>query len=120
MNGPKTKGDNRHYHTHYLPVVNVETKDIVDKDAALVQDHSTERASFQGRFRKTAFGDFKNRSGHKPEHTGAMAANDFVDEAKKVLVDAATESGVIIETDPVAMQDIDLHRLNDDGGPIHE
>ena len=49
-----------------------------------------------------------------------MAANDFVDEAKKVLVDAATESGVIIETDPVAVQDINLHRLNDDGGPIHE
>jgi hypothetical protein len=120
MNGSKTKGDNRHYHTHYLPVVNVETKDILDKDAELVRDHSTERASFQGRFRKTAFGDFKNRSGHKSEHTEAMAANDFVDEAKKVLVDAATESGVIIETDPVAMQDINLHRLNDDGGPIHE
>ena len=33
---------------------------IVAKDALLLQDRSMTRAHFQGRFRKTAFGDFKN------------------------------------------------------------
>ena len=128
MNGPKFyrgAGKNRvgiHTHIHDNPVNasdNSDLKAVIAKDAALLQDRSTARAHFQGRFRKTAFGDFKNSSGHKPEHTEAMATNDCVDEAKKVIVDAATEAGVIIETDPVA-QDIDLHRLADDGGPAHE
>lgn len=129
MNGPKFyrgAGKNRvgiHNHIHDNPVNasdNSDLKAVIAKDAALAQDRGAVRASFQGRFLKTVFGDFKNRSGHGQEQTDAIAANNFIDAAKKVLVDAATEAGVVLETEPVAVVDIDLHRLADDGGPVHE
>ena len=77
---------------------------IVAKDALLLQDRSTTRAHFQGRFRKTAFGDFKGRPGRTPEHLeGLMEDHEFEDkkaEAARTAVavtEAAAADGVIVE-----------------------
>ena len=77
---------------------------IVAKDALLLQDRSMTRAHFQGRFRKTAFGDFKNRSGRYDEMAEA-AQDDYVfNQAKEeaalaaaAVTEAAAADGVIIE-----------------------
>jgi hypothetical protein len=77
---------------------------VIEADAALVQDRGLTRANFQGRFRKTAFGDFKGRSRRAPEvmlaqieyldrrETARRAAEDAAE-----LVDAAAATGIVIE-----------------------
>lgn len=77
---------------------------VVAKDALLLQDRSMNRAHFQGRFRKTAFGDFKGRPGRLPEMEEAALA-DVAFNAEKAsaaiaaaaVVDAAAQDGVVIE-----------------------
>lgn len=93
---------------------------VIEADAKLVQDRSMDRAHFQGRFRATTYGDFKNRSGHGDEHSEALQDDYVFEEAKTerelaqaAIVDAAAADGVIVE-------DHELHRLADDGGPVHE
>ena len=88
---------NQHLHTHNLPMVNETTERVIAKDAALAQDRGTARASFQGRFRKTTFGDFKNRSGRSPELSEAQIEdNDRSSQAEELLA-ASAEAGVIVE-----------------------
>jgi hypothetical protein len=113
MNGPKFSrgaGKDRvgiHNHIHDNPVNatdNGDLKAVVAKDATLLQDRSTTRAHFQGRFRKTAFGDFKNRSGRYDEMAEA-SQDDYVFELAKeeaalaaaAVTEAAAADGVIVE-----------------------
>ena len=77
---------------------------IVAKDALLLQDRSMTRAHFQGRFRKTAFGDFKGRPGRYDEMSEAKQ-DDYVFSLDKeeaalaaaAVTEAAAADGVIIE-----------------------
>ena len=112
---------------------------IIAKDRALKQDHSATRASFQGRFRKTSFGDFKNRPGHGPEMVEAQIEDHEREDAKAEwalgaldLAVAAADAGMVIEENPFSAEeieahrlaeeaeDVELHRLADDGGSVHE
>lgn len=110
MNGPKFVNDNGegiHNHIHDNPVNatdNSDLKAVVAKDALLLQDRSLARATFQGRFRKTAFGDFKNRPGRTTEYVEAlMDDHEFEDQKAEAagnaaaLTDAAAADGVVIE-----------------------
>jgi len=113
-------------HTHNLPMVNETTERVIAKDAALAQDRGTARASFQGRFRKTTFGDFKNRVGLSPELSEAQLEDHEREDAKAALAMAALEAGVVLEVtaptyedEQTMMSEIDLHKLAD-GGPVHE
>jgi len=79
--------------------------ELIGKDALLVRDHSAERAQFQGRFRKTSFGDFKHRPGFGPEIVEAQIEDHEHEDAKAVeanataeIVKAAADAGVIVET----------------------
>lgn len=82
---------------------------VVDNDSKLAQDHGTDRAHFQGRFRATTFGDFKNRPGYAPEMVAAQieyheredAAREAA-ETSAAITDAAAQDGVIVEDDPIA------------------
>ena len=113
MNGPKFSrgaGKDRvgiHNHIHDNPVNatdNGDLKAVIAKDALLLQDRSHNRASFQGRFRKTVFGDFKGRPGRAIEQvSGLMEDHEFEDkkaEAARTAVavtEAAAADGVIVE-----------------------
>ena len=77
---------------------------IVAKDALLLQDRSTTRAHFQGRFRKTAFGDFKGRPGRAEEMSEAKQDDYVFNQAKEeaalaaaAVTEAAAADGVIVE-----------------------
>ena len=77
---------------------------IVSKDALLLQDRSRNRASFQGRFRKTTFGDFKSRPGRADEVSEASQEDYVFNQAKEeaalaaaAVTEAAAADGVIIE-----------------------
>ena len=116
MNGPKFSrgaGKDRvgiHNHIHHNPVNatdNGDLKKVIEADAKLVQDRGTSRASFQGRFRKTAFGDFKGRPGRANEMAEAKQ-DDYVFELAKeeaalaalaaaAVTEAAAADGVIVE-----------------------
>jgi hypothetical protein len=113
MNGPKfSRGSGKyrvgiHNHIHDNPVNatdNGDPKGIIAKDALLLQDRSMTRAHFQGRFRKTAFGDFKGRPGRADEMAEAKQ-DDYVFSLDKeeaalaaaAVTEAAAADGVIIE-----------------------
>ena len=113
MNGPKFSrgaGKDRvgiHNHIHHNPVNatdNGDLKKVIEADALLLQDRSTTRAHFQGRFRKTAFGDFKGRPGRAEEMSEAKQ-DDYVFELAKeeaalaaaAVTEAAAADGVIVE-----------------------
>ena len=113
MNGPKfSRGNGKdrvgiHNHIHDSPINatdNGDLKAVIAKDATLLQDRSMTRAHFQGRFRKTAFGDFKNRPGRAEELSEAKQ-DDYVVElvmeeaalAAAAVTEAAAADGVIIE-----------------------
>lgn len=77
---------------------------IVAKDALLLQDRSTNRAHFQGLFRKTAFGDFKGRPGRSDEFSEAKQDDYIFEQAKEkaaldaaAVTQAAAADGVVIE-----------------------
>jgi ADP-ribosylglycohydrolase len=118
MNGqkfPNDFGKSLHNHIHDNPANATDDSSlraVIEKDALTRQDHTTDRAHFQGRFRATTYGDFKNMPGRAPEMAEALVENRDRNERAKELLDAATEAGVVIE-------DTDLHRLADDGGPVH-
>lgn len=113
MNGPKFsrgKGNDRvgiHNHIHDNPVNatdNGDLKAVIAKDATLLQDRSHNRASFQGRFRKTAFGDFKGRPGRADEMDEAKQEDYAFELAKEdaalaaaAVTEAAAADGVIVE-----------------------
>jgi hypothetical protein len=113
MNGPKFfngVGKNRvgiHNHIHDNPVNatdNGDLKAVIEKDATLLQDRSGDRRSFQGRFRTTAFGDFKHNPGRADEHSEALQDDYVFEEAKAeaaaaatATVEAAAADGVIVE-----------------------
>jgi len=113
MNGPKFfngVGKSRvgiHNHIHDNPVNatdNGDLKAVIEKDATLLQDRSGDRRSFQGRFRTTAFGDFKGKPGRAPETVQAQIENIAFDEAKAeataaatAITEAAAKDGVIME-----------------------
>lgn len=126
MNGPKFVNDfgkGVHSHIHDLPVNasdNIDIKQVVAKDAALVQDHTTDRAHFQGRFRATTFGDFKNRSDHAPELLEAQIEDHEREDAKALATEAAAELETAAAATGVIVEDHELHRFADDGGPVHD
>ena len=113
MNGPKFfrgAGKDRvgiHNHIHDNPVNaldNSDLKAVVAKDATLLQDRSMTRANFQGRFRKTTFGDFKSRPGRADEVSEASQEDYVFNQAKEeaalaaaAVTEAAAADGVIIE-----------------------
>ena len=77
---------------------------IVAKDALLLQDRSHDRANFQGRFRKTAFGARKNRQGRAEEMAEAKQDDYVFNQAKEeaalaaaAVTEAAAADGVIVE-----------------------
>jgi hypothetical protein len=77
---------------------------VIAKDATLLQDRSGDRRSFQGRFRTTAFGDFKHKPGRADEHSEALQDDYVFEEAKAeasaaatATVEAAAADGVIVE-----------------------
>jgi hypothetical protein len=116
MNGPKfSRGTGAarvaiHNHIHDNPVNatdNGDLKAVIAKDATLLQDRSMTRAHFQGRFRKTAFGDFKGRPGRSDEMSEAKQEDYVFEQAKEEaalaaaeLVDAAAATGIVIEPEP--------------------
>lgn len=109
MNGPKITKDNgkgRHHHHHgvvvYTPDLTITTTS--ENDAKLVQDRSTDRAHFQGRFRATAFGDFKHKPGRADEQSEASQDDYVFEQAKEeaalaaaAVVEAAAADGVVVE-----------------------
>jgi hypothetical protein len=110
MNGPKFSNDfgkGIHNHIHDNPgnaSDNTDLKAVIAKDALLLQDRSTTRAHFQGRFRKTVYGDFKNRPGRADEQSEALQHDYVFEQAKEeaawaaqAIVDAAAADGVIVE-----------------------
>ena len=109
MNGPKVQWDmqGHHNHIHDNPVNatdNGDLKAVIAKDALLLQDRSMTRAHFQGRFRKTAFGDFKGRPGRADEMSEASQEDYVFNQAKEeaalaaaAVTEAAAADGVIIE-----------------------
>jgi hypothetical protein len=66
-------------------------------------DRSMTRAHFQGRFRKTAFGDFKNHPGRDVEMADAQLEDGMFNAAKAAgaitieVIEAAAADGVILE-----------------------
>ena len=113
MNGPKfSRGSGKdrvgiHNHIHDNPVNatdNGDLKAVIAKDALLLQDRSMTRAHFQGRFRKTAFGDFKGRPGRYDEMAEASQDDYVFNQAKEeaalaaaALDEAAAAAGVVVE-----------------------
>ena len=78
--------------------------EVMAADALLLQDRSTTRAHFQGRFRKTAFGDFKGRPGRADEMSEAKQEDYIFAQAKEeaalaaaAVTEAAAADGVIVE-----------------------
>jgi hypothetical protein len=77
---------------------------VIAKDALLLLDRSMTRANFQGRFRKTTFGDFKHKPGRAEEMSEA-AQDDYVfNQAKEeaaleaaAVTEAAAADGVVVE-----------------------
>jgi len=133
MNGSKIRVDvqeagvvvgerGRHHHTHGVVklVKDLDITKTIEADVKLAQDHSHDRASFQGRFRKTAFGDFKHMPGRSPEFVEASIEDHEREDKKVELETAAAASGVVLEGEMSLHQEIDLHRLADDGGLVHE
>lgn len=133
MNGPKmlvdeiiggvvaeTHGKHTHHHGVVKLVPDLHISKVIEADSKLVQDHSTDRAHFQGRFRATTYGDFKNRPGHAPELLEAQIEDHEREDVK------AAEAAVKIELETAAaamgvvVEDHELHRLADDGGPVHD
>lgn len=107
----RNKGTHNHIHgvkPHQPAVVSDQPiADIIAKDAALVQDRGLTRANFQGRFRKTTFGDFKGRPGRSDEMSEAKQEDYVFEQAKEEaalaaaeLVDAAAATGIVIEPEP--------------------
>jgi uncharacterized membrane protein YebE (DUF533 family) len=83
---------------------NPEVSAVIAKDALLLQDRSMTRAHFQGRFRKTAYGDFKNRPGRADEQSEALQDDYVFNEAKteaalaaQAIIEAAAADGVVVE-----------------------
>ena len=116
MNGPKFfngVGKNRvgiHNHIHDNPVNandNGDLKAVIEKDATLLQDRSGDRRSFQGRFRTTAFGDFKHKPGRADEHSEALQDDYVFEEAKAEAAAAATAITEAAAKDGVIMEDPD-------------
>jgi len=113
MNGPKfSRGNGKdrvgiHNHIHDSPINatdNGDLKAVIAKDATLLQDRSMTRAHFQGRFRKTAFGDFKGRPGRADEMSEAKQEDYVFNQAKEeaaltaaAVTEAAAAEGVVIE-----------------------
>ena len=116
MNGPKfSRGNGKdrvgiHNHIHDSPINatdNGDLKAVIAKDATLLQDRSTTRAHFQGRFRKTAFGDFKHKPGRADEYNEAKQEDYVFEQAKEeaalaaaAVTEAAAADGVILEDGP--------------------
>lgn len=125
MNTGISKLSHRHNHTHEAKLVDFHVQEVIGKDGALAQDRSVTRAQFQGRFRATCFGDFKNRPGFASEMVEAQVEDHEREDAKaeeaaKVseIVESAATEGVVLETEITSLdEEIDLHRLADDGGP---
>jgi hypothetical protein len=77
---------------------------VIAKDATLLQDRSMTRAHFQGRFRKSAFGDFKHKPGRATEELEAMREDHEFEDKKAeaareaaAVTEAAAAEGVIVE-----------------------
>lgn len=110
-----------HHNQHHgvVKLVDFDVLKVIENDGKLAQDRSTTRAHFQGRFRKTTFGDFKNHSGRNHEMVQAQIEDHEREDVKAeevaaqaAVVEAAAAKGVVVE-------DVDLHRLDDDGGPAN-
>ena len=112
MNGPKVQWDMQGHHNHihgatpHKPTVVTDKPlaEVMASDALLLQDRSHNRASFQGRFRKTAFGDFKGRPGRADEMSEASQEDYVFNQAKEeaaltyaAVTEAAAAVGVIVE-----------------------
>jgi hypothetical protein len=116
MNGPKFSrgaGKDRvgiHNHIHgvnphgALIITDKPLAEVIAADATLLQDRSMTRAHFQGRFRKTAFGDFKGRPGRADEMSEASQEDYVFNQAKEeaaltyaAVTEAAAAVGVIVE-----------------------
>lgn len=111
---------NLHHATVAAEAAQKQPSPIIEADGKLVQDHSRDRATFQARFRATTYGDFKNRPGRSLEYVEAAIEDHERDDQKAVdaaakaeLIEAAAATGIVVE-------DHDLHRLADDGGPVHD
>ena len=95
----------RHQHIPEVPTpAQSEAAAVIAKDATLLQDRSMTRAHFQGRFRKTTFGDFKGRAGRGTEHIEAlMEDHEFEDKKAEAaretaaVAEAAAANGVVTE-----------------------
>ena len=90
---------------------------VIEADAKLVQDRSTTRAHFQGRFRKTTFGDFKNRLGRAYEQSEALQDDYVFNQAKEeaaleaaAVIEAAAADGVVVE-EPINMPKTDEGKI---------
>jgi hypothetical protein len=115
MNGqkfPNDFGKSLHNHIHDNPANATDDSSlraVIEKDALTRQDHTTDRAHFQGRFRATTYGDFKNMPGRAPEMAEALQEDYVFEEAKREaefnaakLAEAAATDGVILEEPPNA------------------
>ena len=77
---------------------------VIAKDALLLQDRSMTRANFQGRFRKTVFGDFKHKPGRADEISEAKQDDYVFNQAKEEaaleaakVAEAAAADGIVVE-----------------------
>ena len=106
MNTHNARITHRHSHIHgvvkFTPDLNISK--VIEADAKLAQDRGQDRAHFQGRFRKTAFGDFKGRPGRADEISEAKQDDYVFNQAKEeaalaaaAVTEAAAADGVIIE-----------------------
>lgn len=106
MNTHNARITHKHSHVHGVVklVPDLDITKVIEKDATLLQDRSGDRRSFQGRFRTTAFGDFKHKPGRADEHSEALQDDYVFEEAKAeaaaaatATVEAAAADGVIVE-----------------------
>ena len=105
MNTGASKTTHKHDHIHGVEkTVSIDTQAVIAKDAMLRTDNMITRQSFQGRFRKTVFGDFKGRAGRGTEHIEAlMEDHEFEDKKAEAVreaaavAEAAAANGVVTE-----------------------
>ena len=104
MNTGASKATHKHSHSHgVVKLVNLETVAAVDKDrdiAFKLAEVASNRQTFTGKVRPTAYGDKKNRSGQGLEHAQALIDNQIIADSQAqaaMVVEAAAHEGIIME-----------------------
>ena len=108
MNTGESKVTHKHEHAHFPRTVieeifKADAVAAVDKDrdiAFKLAEVASNRQTFTGKVRPTAYGDKKNHSGQGLEHAQALMDNQIIADSQAqaaMVVEAAAHEGIIME-----------------------